>query len=84
MKEPSAELTIDINIIRNNIVYLKSFLNPSTKFMAVLKANAYGHGLEKIAEGINDIVDGFGLVRIEEALNAVSYTHLTLPTTPYV
>ncbi len=57
MKEPSAELTIDINIIRNNIVYLKSFLNPSTKFMAVLKANAYGHGLNKIAKNIDDIVE---------------------------
>ena len=75
MKEPSAELTIDINIIRNNIVYLKSFLNPSTKFMAVLKANAYGHGLEKIAEGINDIVDGYGLVRIEEALSVRKFSN---------
>ena len=45
MKEPSAELIIDIDVIRNNTIYLKSLLNPNTKFMAVLKANAYGHGL---------------------------------------
>ena len=37
MKEPSAELIIDIDIIRNNIIYLKSLLNPNSKFMAVLK-----------------------------------------------
>ena len=75
MKEPSAELIIDIDIIRNNIIYLKSLLNPNSKFMAVLKANAYGHGLQKIADGINDIVDGFGLVRIEEALNVRKFSN---------
>ena len=74
MKEPSAELIIDIDVIRNNIIYLKSLLNPNSKFMAVLKANAYGHGLQKIADGINDIVDGFGLVRIEEALNVRKFS----------
>ena len=78
MKEPSAELIIDIDVIRNNTIYLKSLLNPNTKFMAVLKANAYGHGLQKIVEGINDIVDGFGLVRIEEALNVRNFSNKTI------
>ena len=78
MKEPSAELIIDIDVIRNNIIYLKSLLNPNTKFMAVLKANAYGHGLQKIVEGINDIVDGFGLVRIEEALIVRNFSNKTI------
>ena len=78
MKEPSAELIIDIDVIRNNTIYLKSLLNPNTKFMAVLKANAYGHGLQKIVEGINDIVDGFGLVRIEEALKVRNFSNKTI------
>ena len=58
MREPSAEVIINIDNIRNNIIYLKSLLNPNTNFMAILKANAYGHGLNKIAKEIDDIVDG--------------------------
>ena len=68
MREPSAELIVDIGVIRKNILYLKSLLNPETKFMAILKANAYGHGLKEVTLGIDDIVDGYGLVRIHEAL----------------
>lgn len=74
MREPSAEVIINIDNIRNNIIYLKSLLNPNTNFMAILKANAYGHGLNKIAKEIDDIVDGYGLVRLEEALSVREYT----------
>ena len=55
MIEPSAELIIDIDRIRNNIIYLKSLLKPNTKFMAILKANAYGHGLDIITKSIDDL-----------------------------
>mgnify|MGYP001394416144 CR=1 FL=1 len=82
MKEPSAELIIDIDIIRNNIIYLKSLISPKTKFMAILKANAYGHGLNKIAESIDDIVDGYGLVRIEEALSVREFTQKKIEQIP--
>ena len=74
MSEPTAELTIDIDIIRNNITYLKSLLKPNTKFMAILKANAYGHGLKRITSSIDDIVDGYGLVRLDEAARVRKYT----------
>ena len=74
MREPSAELIIDIDRIRNNIIYLKSLLKPDTKFMAILKANAYGHGLNIISKSIDDLVDGYGLVRLEEATSVRKYT----------
>ena len=74
MREPSAELIIDIDIIRNNIIYLKSLLKTDTKFMAILKANAYGHGLDIITKSIDDLVDGYGLVRLEEAITVRKYT----------
>ena len=35
--------------------------------MAVIKANAYGHGLETAAAALAD-ADGFAVARIEEAL----------------
>ena len=36
--------------------------------MSVIKSDAYGHNLEHIIRDINDISDGFGVVRIEEAI----------------
>jgi alanine racemase len=40
---------------------------PDSKVLAVLKANAYGHGLVAIAEQLK-AADAFGVARIEEAL----------------
>jgi alanine racemase len=40
-----------------------------TKLMAVVKANAYGHGVDIVADVIKDEVDWFGVVNIDEAVN---------------
>jgi len=56
--------------ILNNITSLKSLLRPETLFMAVIKSNAYGHGLEEVSKicvqskGVN----WFGVDNIDEAL----------------
>ena len=63
----NSELVIDSNIIRTNISYIKSKLQKKSKFMAVIKSDAYGHNLDSIAQDIDDLVDGFGVVRISEA-----------------
>ncbi|SHH95397.1 alanine racemase [Ferrimonas marina] len=52
--------------LHHNIARLRA-MAPNSKLMAVVKANAYGHGLVKLASWM-DQVDGFGLARIEEAL----------------
>ncbi len=41
---------IDLRAIRSNIASLKGLLSPSTRLMAVVKANAYGHGMVEVAE----------------------------------
>jgi alanine racemase len=41
---------IDLRAIRNNITAIKNLLSPSTRLMAVVKANAYGHGMIQVAE----------------------------------
>ncbi|BDY06541.1 alanine racemase [Ferrimonas sp. YFM] len=44
-------------------------LAPGAKIMAVVKANAYGHGLTTLARWLDDAgVNGFGMARLEEAL----------------
>lgn len=46
-------------------------LAPHSQVLAVLKANGYGHGLERIAQILSDgetQADAFGVARLEEAL----------------
>lgn len=61
---------IDINRIRKNISNIKAELNNS-KFMSVIKADAYGHGAVVCAQNINDIVDFYGVATVDEALDLV-------------
>ncbi len=41
---------IDLEAIKENVRHLKNFLQPEVHIMAVVKANAYGHGDVKVAE----------------------------------
>ena len=42
---------------------------PNSKIIAVVKANAYGHGVEFVAKAVESMVDCFGVARLEEALS---------------
>ncbi|WP_298441377.1 alanine racemase [uncultured Ferrimonas sp.] len=57
---------ISRSALNHNVARLQQ-VAPHSKIMAVLKANAYGHGLVQMAQWLKGI-DGFGLARIEEAL----------------
>ncbi|MDF2534949.1 MAG: Alanine racemase [Bacillales bacterium] len=62
------ELEINLSRLRSNYNIIRSLLNPGTKFMAVLKGDAYGHGLTTIAKELENCkCDTFGLVRLIEA-----------------
>ena len=64
----TTELLIEPNIVRENITKLKSKINNSSNFMAIIKSDAYGHILSNIVNDIDDLVDGYGVVRLEEAI----------------
>ena len=66
MTSIKSELLIDGNILRENISIKR--LPEDSKFLAVIKSDAYGHNLTNIVNDIDDLVDGFEVVRIEEAL----------------
>jgi alanine racemase len=66
-------LEIDLKALDFNLKNLKSFVN-SAKFYPVIKADAYGHGVEKIAKHINNKVDGFCVATSEEAINLRSFS----------
>lgn len=58
--------TIDYDAIVKNAQYFKSRMN--VKLCAVVKSNAYGHGLEKTAAYLQGIADCFAVANVEEAL----------------
>ncbi|MEM8829966.1 MAG: alanine racemase [Cyanobacteria bacterium P01_G01_bin.19] len=45
-----AWVEIDLDALAHNVRTLKNFLNPQTKLMAVVKADAYGHGAKIVAQ----------------------------------
>ena len=69
MIQPNSELIIDYELVRNNIQLIRKKISPSSKFMAIVKSNAYGHDLNTTAKALNESVDGFGVVRLEEAIH---------------
>ena len=68
MTSIKSEILIDANILRKNIKSIKNKLQKKSKFMAVIKSDAYGHNLSSIVKDIDNLVDGYGVVRIEEAM----------------
>ncbi|WP_338590116.1 alanine racemase [Shewanella khirikhana] len=64
--KPFPRAEISSRALKANLARLRE-IAPGSKVMAVVKANGYGHGLLNVAEVVND-ADGFGLARLEEAL----------------
>ncbi len=70
MKVRTATALIDLQALANNLHAIKEKA-PNTQVLAVLKANAYGHGLARIAKALceqSQFKDAFGVARIDEAL----------------
>jgi len=60
---------IDERALARNIETLKSLLRPGVRFCAVLKANAYGHGLTEVARiAARTGVNAFAVDNVDEAL----------------
>ncbi|WP_413378617.1 alanine racemase [Paenibacillus taichungensis] len=60
---------IDLTQIRENVIEIRKFLPRSTKLMAVVKANAYGHGdIETAKEAVEAGADYLACAFIEEAI----------------
>ena len=59
--------TIDLAAIAHNYRYAKS-LAPGKAALAVVKADAYGHGAIAVSRALADSVDGFAVARLGEAL----------------
>lgn len=60
---------IHLENLRHNITQIRSRLLPTTKYMAVVKANAYGHGMPEVARYIeeNGLAEHLAVAIAEEA-----------------
>ena len=59
---------ISLNAILKNFDALSARLLPGVKKMAVVKANAYGHGAVEISKAIDENTDFFAVSNIDEAI----------------
>jgi len=59
--------TVSLSKLRANLAAVKAHVG-APKVMAILKANAYGHGLEAVAQALAPQADAFGVALVEEGI----------------
>ncbi|MBN2058577.1 MAG: alanine racemase [Candidatus Saganbacteria bacterium] len=60
---------IDLNAIKHNIGQIRKLLAPATRYMAVVKANAYGHGAVAVSRAAVEAgADSLAVANLKEAL----------------
>lgn len=77
---------VDLGAIRHNITEARKKIKDTTKIMAIVKADAYGHGAVPVAKSLLDLVDAYGVATLEEAVelrkNEIDKMILILGYTP--
>ena len=71
---------IDLNALRHNVATLREHAGGNVGIMAVVKANAYGHGVVELARELRYLVEMFGVASVAEALQL----RRAAPDTPIV
>ncbi len=61
---------VDLTKLTRNLQKVRSQVGPQTQLLAILKANAYGHGAVKIGQHIeeNKLAHWFGVASVEEGI----------------
>lgn len=75
---PVIRAIVDTAALRHNLARAREYA-PDSRVLAVIKANAYGHGLVPVARALAG-ADGFAVARLEEglALRAAGFRQRTL------
>ncbi len=59
---------VNLRTIAKNVATIKKHLSAGTKICAVVKTNAYGLGLTRIAKALNPLVDCFAVGKVQEGV----------------
>ncbi|MGB6306669.1 MAG: alanine racemase, partial [Steroidobacteraceae bacterium] len=63
---PLVSASVDTGALRHNLQVVRRWA-PKSRVMAVIKANAYGHGLVNVARALES-TDAFAVARVDEGL----------------
>lgn len=69
-----SQINISRSALIHNITTIRKHLPKKTKIMSVVKANAYGHGLDLVARVLEDHTDAYAVYHFESALELLEYT----------
>lgn len=58
---------IDLGAIQHNAATIRTHVGPGVQIMAIVKANAYGHGLGPVVRALAGRVEMFGVANVNEA-----------------
>jgi len=69
-----AWVEIDLDALAHNIADIRSNMPDGCEIMAIVKANAYGHGVERVADRmVREGVNSFGVATIDEGIQLREY-----------
>ncbi len=69
MSKKRVEAIIDLKAITSNYKYITDKLSPNTKLLAVVKADAYGHGAVEVCHALEKCgANNFAVACVEEAI----------------
>ena len=66
--------TIHLGALRHNLARIKQLATPA-KVMAVVKADAYGHGLERVARALDGAAEAFAVASLGDGLRLRAAGH---------
>lgn len=73
MKWYNIQAEVDLDAIRHNIMEMKKHIRPETKLLAVVKADAYGHGAVAVAKALEDLADYYAVAHLAEGMELRRY-----------
>ncbi|MFH0852886.1 MAG: alanine racemase [bacterium] len=77
MKRPTTWVEIKKSSLLSNARYFRKLVGLNTQIMAVVKSNAYGHGIRQAVQALFGSVDWFGVANLEEAFTVRKYDKKT-------
>jgi len=73
---------IDLGAIRHNAGVARRLAGPGAGIMAIVKANAYGHGLAEVVRVLRDSVAMYGVANVHEAQDVLAALGRGAPDQP--
>ena len=68
---------INLDAIANNIKEIRSLIRPETQLLAVVKADAYGHGAEEVSKVcLYNGADQLAVATCDEGVQILSLIHI--------